>query len=45
MNILRMVKLFGWEKKMENRIREKREEELALVWKRDILGVINDTVK
>ena len=45
MNILRMVKLFGWEKKMYIRIREKREEELALIWKRHIYGVTVRTIK
>jgi len=34
MNVLRMVKLFGWENKMNERIRVKREEELVWVrWK------------
>ncbi|KAF5336910.1 hypothetical protein D9611_003444 [Ephemerocybe angulata] len=37
MNVLRMVKMFGWEKKMNDRIAEKREEELRYVWKRQIL--------
>ncbi|KAH6916771.1 ATP-binding cassette transporter [Coprinopsis sp. MPI-PUGE-AT-0042] len=44
MNVMRMVKLFGWEKKMEDRIREKREEELSLIWKRQVLSVTNDTL-
>ncbi|KAH6912895.1 ATP-binding cassette transporter [Coprinopsis sp. MPI-PUGE-AT-0042] len=44
MNILRMVKLFGWEEKMDDRIREKREEELALIWKRQVFSVTNRTI-
>lgn len=31
--VLRMVKLFGWEKKMSDKIKEKREEELKWLWK------------
>ncbi|KAH6916807.1 ATP-binding cassette transporter [Coprinopsis sp. MPI-PUGE-AT-0042] len=45
MNILRMVKLFGWERKMDDRIRGKREEELSFIWKRQIFGITSDTVK
>jgi ABC transporter transmembrane region len=45
MNILRMAKLFGWEGKMHDRIREKREEELSFIWKRQIFGVTNEVIK
>jgi hypothetical protein len=45
MNVLRMVKLFGWEKSMWDRICEKREEELAFLWKRKLIVVANDTFK
>jgi len=41
MNVLRMVKLFGWEKKMSENIAEKRDTELDWVWKRQILDLIN----
>ncbi|KAG6891082.1 hypothetical protein C0995_014172 [Termitomyces sp. Mi166 len=41
MNVLRMIKLFGWEKKMEEKIAEKREKELVWIWKRQILDMIN----
>ncbi|KAH7907307.1 P-loop containing nucleoside triphosphate hydrolase protein [Hygrophoropsis aurantiaca] len=44
MNVLRMVKLFGWEPKMENRISEKREEELGWIWKQKILGIVNNNL-
>ena len=43
--ILRTIKLFGWERKMSERIRERRDEELSLVWRRRILAVISETVK
>lgn len=32
MNVLRMVKLFGWEEKMSQRIKETREKELLAIW-------------
>ncbi|KAF9526532.1 multidrug resistance-associated ABC transporter [Crepidotus variabilis] len=40
-NILRMVKLFGWESQMDKRIEEKREEELRLLRKQKILSITN----
>ncbi|PPR03510.1 hypothetical protein CVT24_006998 [Panaeolus cyanescens] len=48
LGVLRMVKLFGWEKKMSDNIREKREEELALVKRRNvyelIISIINNLI-
>ncbi|KIJ68833.1 hypothetical protein HYDPIDRAFT_173463 [Hydnomerulius pinastri MD-312] len=44
MNVLRMIKLFGWEKKMEARLSEKREVELLWIWKFKILELINNNV-
>ncbi|KAF8058246.1 hypothetical protein FPV67DRAFT_1565726 [Lyophyllum atratum] len=41
MNVLRMIKLFGWEKKMNEKVAEKREKELFWVWRRQILDLIN----
>jgi hypothetical protein len=35
-----MVKLFGWEQKMSQSIREKRDEELVWIWK-DKVSLIN----
>ena len=32
-NVLRMVKLFGWERKMDEQIDKRREEELLILWK------------
>ena len=45
MSVLRMIKLFGWETRVRDTIAEKREEELNWVWKRKLLGVINDCAK
>ena len=33
LGVIRMVKLFGWEHKMSETIKEKREEELVWIWK------------
>ncbi|KAJ7919496.1 hypothetical protein B0H13DRAFT_2430321 [Mycena leptocephala] len=40
MNILRMMKLFGWEEKMLARVNAKREEELHWIWKREIFETL-----
>ncbi|KAF6764274.1 multidrug resistance-associated ABC transporter [Ephemerocybe angulata] len=32
-NVLRMIKMFGWEQKIQERIDQRRDEELAVVWK------------
>ena len=40
MNIIRMVKLFGWETKINERIAATREEELKGVRKREILTML-----
>ncbi|KAF8816575.1 hypothetical protein BYT27DRAFT_7127650, partial [Phlegmacium glaucopus] len=32
-NVIRMIKLFGWERSMSERIREKRNDELGWLWK------------
>lgn len=31
--VIRMIKLFGWEDKVSKKVEEKREEELAWLWK------------
>jgi len=33
MNVLRMIKMFGWERKIQQKVNERREEELVWVWK------------
>ncbi|KIO02467.1 hypothetical protein M404DRAFT_9898 [Pisolithus tinctorius Marx 270] len=45
MSALRMIKLFGWEKKMNERICEKREVELVWTWKYRLLDLANNTLK
>ncbi|KAJ7931122.1 hypothetical protein B0H13DRAFT_2228071 [Mycena leptocephala] len=39
MNVLRMIKMFGWEKQMDVRIADKREEELKKLWRRRLLDM------
>ncbi|KDR74315.1 hypothetical protein GALMADRAFT_250126 [Galerina marginata CBS 339.88] len=40
-NVLRMVKLFGWERKMSERVQKARDEELKYLWKVKLLEQIN----
>ncbi|KAF7369381.1 ATP-binding cassette transporter [Mycena venus] len=44
MNVLRMIKLFGWERQMNERVADKREEELDWLWKRQLLDLLNGTL-
>ncbi|KAH9829684.1 uncharacterized protein C8Q71DRAFT_887948 [Rhodofomes roseus] len=41
MNVIRMIKLFGWEPRVTEQLAEKREEELELVKKNKLLDLIN----
>ncbi|KAI0322566.1 hypothetical protein OF83DRAFT_1161116 [Amylostereum chailletii] len=41
MNVLRMVKLFGWESKIDEKVAKTRDEELKGVRQRRLLGVLN----
>lgn len=45
MNVLRMVKLFGWEKKLNARIADKREEELVWIKKKQLLELLMGSLK
>ncbi len=40
-----MVKLFGWESKMNERISSKREEELVWIRKRQFLDLLSGSIK
>jgi hypothetical protein len=40
-----MIKLFGWEPKVDKQIAEKREDELKWLWKRRLLDLLNNNVK
>ncbi|EJD04272.1 uncharacterized protein FOMMEDRAFT_106872 [Fomitiporia mediterranea MF3/22] len=44
MNVIRMIKLFGWEPKMNKSIAEKRDDELKLIKKRQFLDISNGTL-
>ncbi|KAJ7035141.1 P-loop containing nucleoside triphosphate hydrolase protein [Mycena alexandri] len=48
MNVVRMIKMFGWEKQMNEKIAEKREDELTWIWWRKVLytanGILNFVV-
>ncbi|KAH9480738.1 ATP-binding cassette transporter abc4 [Psilocybe cubensis] len=43
-NVMRMVKLFGWEQRMSKRIEEKREDELQSIWRLKVLSALNGIV-
>ena len=45
MSVLRMIKLFGWEARVRDEVAKKREEELKYIWKRKILGLLNNITK
>ncbi|KAI0052966.1 hypothetical protein FA95DRAFT_1579668 [Auriscalpium vulgare] len=45
MGVLRMIKLFGWEPKIDDKIAEKRDLELKCVKKRQLLNLFNGTLK
>lgn len=45
MNVLRMIKLFGWEKRARENVAEKRDEELKWIWKRALCTLVNNNVK
>jgi hypothetical protein len=45
MNVIRMIKQFGWEKRMFDKIGAKRDEELVWIRWRRIINVLSFTVK
>ena len=45
MNVIRMIKLFGWEPKIKEQIGQKRDEELVWIMKRQLLDLLNGNVK
>ena len=45
MNVVRMVKLFGWESKLNEKISQKREDELTWIRKRQFLELLNANIK
>ncbi|KAH9480844.1 ATP-binding cassette transporter abc4 [Psilocybe cubensis] len=42
--VLRMIKLFGWEKRMSQIVAEKRDEELRWLWNEKMIGLLNDII-
>ncbi|KAJ7264448.1 P-loop containing nucleoside triphosphate hydrolase protein [Mycena haematopus] len=44
-NVLRMIKLFGWEEKMKTRIADKRDSELIWIRKRRMIDLVSYLVK
>lgn len=38
-------RLFGWERKMSERVAEKREDELNWLWTRQMFDLVNGTIK
>ncbi|KAJ7630116.1 P-loop containing nucleoside triphosphate hydrolase protein [Mycena polygramma] len=40
-NVLRMIKFFGWESKMSAEVADKRQIELGSLWKRKVLDLLN----
>lgn len=45
MNVIRMIKLFGWEGKVENQIDAKRDEELKASKSQKLRALANSNVK
>ena len=45
LNVIRMVKFFGWEQRMAEQLNEKRMDELASVRKQKLLSLFNSVVK
>lgn len=45
MNVIRMIKLFGWESRMHEKLAAKRDDELKLQRKRLFLELFNNTIK
>ena len=45
LNMIRMIKLFGWEGKMKEQIDEKRNEELVYVRKLKFMEMANEVIK
>ncbi|PIL29334.1 ATP-binding cassette transporter [Ganoderma sinense ZZ0214-1] len=42
MNVIRMIKLFGWEPRIAKQLNQKREEELVAIRKNRMLGMLNN---
>ena len=45
MNVIRMIKLFGWEPRVADQLAQKREDELKYIRKNKILELTNNNIK
>ena len=45
MSVIRMVKLFGWEPRVSEKLGQKRDDELKFIRKNRILVLINGNIK
>lgn len=45
MNIIRMIKLFGWESRVNDEINEKRDDELKVLKRRQLMELLNINTK
>lgn len=45
MNVVRMIKFFAWEKRIESQLAEKRNEELACIKRSKLLTIVNVNIK
>lgn len=45
LSVTRMIKLFGWEDRVAKQIEEKREAELVVLKKRQLLSIVNANLK
>lgn len=45
MNVIRMIKLFGWEPRVASQLSKKRDEELQLVKRNKVLNLVNTLMK
>ena len=44
LNVIRMIKMFGWEQRMAGRIADKRAEELYWLRQSELVGLLNNSV-
>ncbi|KAJ8520559.1 hypothetical protein ONZ45_g2613 [Pleurotus djamor] len=44
MNVIRMIKLFGWEGKVNEKIAQFREAEIVWLWKKQLLDLVNGNI-
>lgn len=44
-NVIRMIKLFGWEPRVADRLKSRREDELMSIRKYKMLELLNNTIK